>query len=49
VKTEKLTRKEIIDQRLKEAGWDVANQSKVVGEFDILVVPASLSPNKKEY
>lgn len=35
MKTEKLTRKEIIDQRLKQAGWNVADRTQVVEEFDI--------------
>lgn len=34
---EKYTRKEIIDKRLKKAGWDVANRSQVIEELDILV------------
>ena len=35
--TEKLTRKEIIDNRLKKAGWLVGDLSQVVEEFDIVV------------
>ena len=35
MKTEKLTRKEIIDQRLKQAGWNVTDHTQVVEEFDI--------------
>ncbi len=34
---EKLTRKEIIDNRLKKAGWLVGDLSQVVEEFDIVV------------
>lgn len=37
MKNEKLTRKEIIDKRLKKAGWDVAIRSQVIEEFDIIV------------
>lgn len=35
MKTEKLTRKEIIDKRLKQAGWNVADRTQVIEEFDI--------------
>lgn len=34
---EKLTRKEIIDDRLKQAGWNIGDRSQVVEEFDIKV------------
>ena len=37
MKNEKLTRKEIIDNRLKQAGWDVGDRTQVVEEFDIIV------------
>jgi len=37
VKNEKLTRKEIIDNRLKQAGWDVTDQTQVIEEFNIVV------------
>ena len=37
MKNEKLTRKEIIDTRLKEAGWNVADRTQVIEEFDIFV------------
>jgi type I restriction enzyme R subunit len=37
LKNEKHTRKEIIDQRLKQAGWNVSDRSLVVEEFDIIV------------
>ncbi len=37
MKTENLTRKEIIDVRLKQAGWNVADHTHVIEEFDILV------------
>jgi type I restriction enzyme, R subunit len=35
VKNEKLTRKEIIDLRLKQAGWNVSDRSQVVEEYDV--------------
>jgi type I restriction enzyme R subunit len=34
---EKLTRKEIIDNRLKQAGWNVADRTQVIEEFFISV------------
>ena len=34
---EKFTRKEIIDNRLKQAGWNVSDHTQVIEEFDILV------------
>ncbi len=37
MKNEKHTRKEIIDQRLKNAGWNVNDSTQVVEEFDISV------------
>ena len=37
MKTENLTRKEIIDNRLKKAGWNVADRTQVIEEFDIIV------------
>lgn len=37
MKNEKLTRKEIIDNRLKEAGWNVTDRTQVIEEFDIVV------------
>lgn len=37
MKNEKLTRKEIIDNRLKQAGWDVTDQTQVIEEFNIVV------------
>jgi len=37
VQNEKLTRKEIIDSRLKQAGWNVADRTQVVEEFFISV------------
>jgi len=35
VKNEKLTRKEIIDHRLQQAGWKVTDRTQVIEEFDI--------------
>lgn len=37
MKTENLTRKEIIDNRLRKAGWNVADRTQVIEEFDIIV------------
>ena len=36
-KNEAQTRKEIIDNRLKKAGWDVEDPTQVIEEFDIEV------------
>ncbi|NUQ25383.1 MAG: DEAD/DEAH box helicase family protein [Saprospiraceae bacterium] len=35
MKNEKLTRKEIIDNRLTQAGWNVTDRTQVIEEFDI--------------
>lgn len=37
MKNEKLTWKEIIDNRLKQAGWNVTDRTQVVEEFEIVV------------
>jgi type I restriction enzyme, R subunit len=37
LKNEKLTRKEIIDNRLKQAGWNISDRTQVVEEFNIIV------------
>ncbi len=37
MRNEKLTRKEIIDNRLKQAGWIVSDRTQVVEEYDIIV------------
>lgn len=37
MKNEKLTRKEIIDNRLKQAGWNIADRTQVIEEFFISV------------
>ena len=36
---EKETRKQIIDNRLKDAGWNVADRTQVVEEHEIIVNP----------
>ena len=36
-KSEKLTRKEIIDHQLKQADWDISDWTQVIEEFDIVV------------
>ncbi|MDA3942472.1 MAG: DEAD/DEAH box helicase family protein [Bacteroidetes bacterium] len=38
MRNEKLTRKEIIDNRLKQADWNVTDRTQVVEEFDIHLV-----------
>jgi type I restriction enzyme, R subunit len=38
VKTEKETRKEIIDKKLTQAGWKVDDRTQVIEEFDIEIV-----------
>lgn len=35
LKNEKLTRKEIIDHRLKQSGWNLTDRTQVIEEFDI--------------
>lgn len=37
MKNENLTRKEIIDNRLKQTGWNVKDRTQVIEEFDIIV------------
>jgi type I restriction enzyme, R subunit len=37
LKNERQTRKEIIDTRLKQAGWNVTDRTQVIEEFDIIV------------
>lgn len=37
MKTESQTRKEIIDNRLRQAGWNVSDRTQVIEEFDIVV------------
>lgn len=38
MKNEKHTRKEIIDIRLKQAGWNINDRTQVVEEFDIIIL-----------
>ncbi|MBK9290432.1 MAG: DEAD/DEAH box helicase family protein [Bacteroidetes bacterium] len=46
MKNERLTRKEIIDNRLKQAGWNVTDRTQVIEEFDIhlTVVEEPITP-----
>ena len=37
MRDEKLTRKDIIDYRLKQAGWNVGYRSRVIEEAGIIV------------
>ncbi|MBU2492342.1 MAG: DEAD/DEAH box helicase family protein [Bacteroidetes bacterium] len=47
---ENLTRKEIIDRRLKYAGWDVTDRTKVIEEFDIKVdLPEGINEPQTKY
>lgn len=49
-RNEKQTRKQIIDHRLAEAGWDVANAAQVVEEFDIEVgLPEGVEEPRTKY
>jgi len=50
MKTEAQTRKEIIDKKLKEAGWNVNNRTQVIPEYDIAVpLPDSVSEARTRY
>lgn len=50
MKNEKQTRKEIIDIRLKEAGWNVNDLTQVIEEFDIQVpLPNGVSEPRTQY
>jgi type I restriction enzyme R subunit len=49
VKNEKLTRKEIIDNRLKQAGWNINDRTQVVEEFFISVETKILNEPKTKY
>lgn len=49
MKTEKHTRQEIIDLRLKKAGWEVKDKSQVSEEFDILVDPMRANESQSPY
>lgn len=48
--TEAETRKEIIDIKLKEAGWNIKDRSQVIEEFDIEVgLPEGVAEPRTEY
>ncbi|MEE4197338.1 MAG: DEAD/DEAH box helicase family protein [Bacteroidales bacterium] len=48
--TEAVTRKQIIDIKLKDAGWNVKDRSQVIEEFDIEVgLPEGVSEPRTEY
>ena len=48
--TEAETRKQIIDIKLKEAGWNVKDRSQVIEEFDIEVgLPEGVAEQRTEY
>lgn len=50
MKSEAETRKEIIDKKLKDAGWDVHNLSHVSQEFDISVsLPEGIAEPRTPY
>ena len=50
LRNEKLTRKEIIDSQLALAGWDIADRSQVIEEFDINVgLPDGVAEPKTVY
>ena len=48
-KSEKDTRQQIIDKRLKKAGWDVKDPSQVTEELDILVNPGKPTDPTDKY
>lgn len=49
-KTEAQTRAELIDQLLKQAGWDVKDPTRVVEEFDVLVeLPSGVAEARTAY
>lgn len=49
MKNEKLTRKEIIDIRLKTAGWNLQDRTQVVEEYDIIVDENSINERINPY
>jgi type I restriction enzyme R subunit len=50
MKTEAETRIELIDKKLKAAGWDVNNRSQVIPEYDISVsLPEGVSEPRTKY
>lgn len=46
---EKQTRKELIDQRLKQAGWNVADRTQVIEEFNIPIQNNELNEPAEQY
>jgi len=49
LKTENLTRKEIIDTRLATAGWNVTDRMQVIEEFEIIVHDNLIQESKTLY
>lgn len=49
MRNEKLTRQEIIDKRLKKAGWNVSDRTQVIEEFDIIVDPCAVEASTTPY
>ena len=50
MKNEKLTRQEIIDIRLKQAGWNVNDSTQVIEEFNIQVsLPDGVNEPRTKY
>ena len=50
MKSEKHTRKELIDIQLQQAGWNVADRSQVVEEYDIRIgLPEGFTEPKTQY
>ena len=48
-KSEKDTRQQIIDKRLKKAGWDVKDPSQVTEELDIIVNAGKAAEPQEKY
>lgn len=49
MQNEKLTRKEIIDLRLKQAGWEVNDRTQVIEEFFISVDESIVNEHASKY
>lgn len=50
MKTEKHTRKSLIDIQLKQAGWDITDRSQVIEEYDINIgLPDGVKEPQNEY
>lgn len=49
MKNEKHTRKEIIDKRLSDAGWNVNDVNQVIQEYDIEVTPGYQAAEPSQY